>query len=124
MRHIVWWIVAGFLATVAISGQNFPDRITLVELRGEVARVRIVPGEGMPCLEITSGNQLRKVYLGSVRYLMVQGFNPKIGEPVMAKVYKMNHGFVAVTVTLPAQNKTLRLRDDRGRPVWRHGHGR
>ncbi len=42
----------------------------------------------------------------------------------MVKAYKWNDDFVAATVTLPAQGKTLRLRDEDGRPLWRGGPGR
>ena len=62
-----------------------------------------------------------KVYLGSMRYLMAQGFNPKLGDEIAVKGYKMNGDIVAATVTLPADNKTIRLRDESGRPLWRGG---
>ncbi len=93
----------------------------LVDLKGKIARVQITPGEGMPFVVVKSGNQLSTLYLGSIRYLMMQGFNPKVDEEIVAKAYRIEGAFVAATVTLPAQNKTVRLRDDSGRPVWRGG---
>jgi hypothetical protein len=33
----------------------------------------------------------------------------------------MNNGLMAVTVTLPAGNKTIRVRDENGCPLWRGG---
>ena len=119
MHRILLRALAGILAATAMPAQNPTPGSPLTELRGEVARVQITPGEGMPFLEIRSGSQVQRVYLGSMRYLMMQGFNVKVGERVVAKVYKMSRGFVAATVTLPERNKTLRLRDDRGLPVWR-----
>jgi hypothetical protein len=46
-----------------------------------------------------------KVYLGSMRCLMGQGFNPKVDEEIVVKAYKWNDDFVAAIVNLPAQNK-------------------
>jgi hypothetical protein len=125
MRRIVLWAVAGILAAGVLSAQNEAanTRITLTELRGEVARVQITPGEGMPFVELKNGDQVKRVYLGSMRYLMMQGFNPKVGDSIVAKVYKANHGLFAASMSLPARNITLRLRDDYGRPVWRRRAG-
>ncbi|MEO8594291.1 MAG: hypothetical protein ABI759_13320 [Candidatus Solibacter sp.] len=92
-----------------------------VDIKGKVASVQITPGAGMPFVTIKNGDQKMKVYLGSMRYLMGQGFNPKMDEEIVVKAYKWNDDFVAATVTLPAQGKTLRLRDDDGRPLWRGG---
>lgn len=93
----------------------------LVELKGRVSSVQITPGEGMPYVSIKSGDGTVKVYLGSMRYLMAQGFNPKVDDEISVKAYKMNNDFVAATVTLSAENKTIRLRDEMGRPLWRGG---
>ena len=75
----------------------------------------------MPFVTVKSGDQTVKVYLGSMRYLMAQGFNPKLGDEIAVKAYKMSGDMVAATVTLPADNKTIRLRDEAGRPLWRGG---
>jgi hypothetical protein len=119
MRRLVWWAVAGILSVHTLSAENANATLDTTEMRGEVTRVQITPGEGMPFVEIKSTGGLTKIYLGSMRYLMVQGFNPKVGDAIVVKVYKTNHGLVAASVTLPAQKKTVRLRDDHGRPVWR-----
>ncbi len=96
-------------------------RAPVVELKGKVARVQITPGEGMPFVEIKTAGQVAKVQLGSMRYLMAQGFNPKVDDEIVAKAYKLDTGFIAITVTLPAHKKTVQLRDEQGRPVWRGG---
>ncbi len=93
----------------------------IVELKGKIARVRITPGEGMPFVEIKTASEPARVQLGSMRYLMTEGFNPKVGEDIVAKAYKLESGYVAINVSLPAQKKTLRLRDEQGRPLWRGG---
>ena len=78
----------------------------------------------MPFVTIKNGEQKLKVYLGSMRYLMGQGFNPKVDEEIVVKAHKWNDDFAAATVTLPAQARTLRLWDGDGRPLWRGGPGR
>ncbi len=94
---------------------------TPVEIKGKVDRVQITPGEGMPYVAIQTGSETVKVFLGSMRYLMTQGFNPKVGDEISAKAFKMNADLVAMSVTLVNSNKTIRLRDDQGRPLWRGG---
>ncbi len=131
MKLVVSWMIAGMLVPGALMAQRGmggccgAGRVMspgpLVELKGKVARVQITPGEGMPFVTVKSGDQTVKVYLGSMRYLMTQGFNPKLGDEIAVKAYKMNGDMVAATVTLPADNKTIRLRDEAGRPLWRGG---
>jgi hypothetical protein len=93
----------------------------LVELKGQVEGVRISPGMGTPSVSIKTATETVTVYLGSMRYLMAEDFNPKSGDEIVAKAYKTANGYLASTVTLPGRNKTLRLRDENGRPVWRGG---
>ncbi len=93
----------------------------MVELKGRVERVQITPGEGMPFVTVKAGDQSTNVYLGSMRYLMALGFNPRVGDEVTVKGFKANNGLMAITVVLPATNKTFRLRDADGRPLWRGG---
>lgn len=95
-----------------------------VDIKGKVVAVQITPDAGMPFVTVKNGEQKMKVYLGSMRYLMGQGFNPKVDEEIVVKAYKWNDDFVAATVTLPAQGRTLRLRDGDGRPLWLGGPGR
>ena len=95
-----------------------------VDIKGKVVAVQITPGAGMPFVTVKSGDQKMRVYLGSMRYLMGQGFNPRVDEEIVVRAYKWDNDFVAATVTLPAQGKTVRLRDEDGRPLWRGGPGR
>jgi hypothetical protein len=94
---------------------------SLTELRGQVAAVRLTPGMGMPSVTVKSGNDTKVVYLGSMRYLMMQGFSPKVDEEIVVKAFEANGQYFAASVALPAQNKTIELRDGSGRPVWRRG---
>ncbi len=90
-----------------------------VELKGKVEKVQMIPGQGMPYLQVRTAQGTARVMLGSMRYLMEQDFNPKAGDEVVVKGYRVQDMVVAVTVTLG--NKVLRLRDERGRPVWMRG---
>jgi len=87
-----------------------------VELRGKVARVQLARGEGMPYLEVKHGSETTKVFLGARHYLMQQNFNPKVDAEVTVKGYKLDNDVYAATVT--ADGRELRLRDDKGFPVW------
>ena len=93
----------------------------VVQINGKVLKTQIVPGQGMPYMEVEQGGQTTKVLLGSMRYLMQQNFNPKPGDPVIVKGYRTSSEVVAITVTLGGPE--LRLRDDSGWPVW-GGRGR
>lgn len=94
----------------------------VVDFKGTVERVEIARGRGMPSLEVRKGEETVRVFLGSMRYLMEQNFNPKAGAEVAIKGYQLEKSVVAITVT--AGGKVLRLRDENGRPVWMGGHGR
>jgi hypothetical protein len=92
-----------------------------VEVRGKVESDRIARGEGMPFIEVKTPNGTTKVVLGSIRYLLEQDFNPKAGDEVSVKGYKLNDSVVAISVELNSTGKVLKLRDDNGRPVWMGG---
>jgi hypothetical protein len=92
-----------------------------VEIKGKIERIRISRGQGMPSLDVRTGDKTVSVALGSMRYLLEQDFNPKAGEEVAVTGYKVNNSVIAIAVTLPATGRTLRLRDDAGRPVWMGG---
>ncbi len=93
----------------------------IVTVEGKIQKVQIAQGQGMPFIELQSAEGTFRVYLGPVRFLMEQDFNPKAGTQISVKGYKMNPDIVAISVTVPAEKKTLTLRDDKGWPVWRGG---
>jgi len=100
----------------------------VADFKGKIQRVQIAPGQGTPYIEVQTGATTAKVFLGSMRYLMEKDFNPKAGEEVSGKGYKVGDDFYAIQVELVGQNKSLRLRDDNGYPLWmgggRAGQGR
>lgn len=95
-----------------------------IQLKGVIEKVQITPGLGQPFLEVRNGEGLHRVALGSMRYLMENNFNPKAGEQVVVKGYRLETEIVAALVELPATRTVIRLRDDDGYPLWRMGrHG-
>ena len=94
----------------------------VVNLSGRITRVDAFrPGQGMPGLVLDVNGSATTVILGSMRYLMEQNFNPKAGVQAQVKGYKLPDTVIAIEVRLPAENVTLRLRDDNGWPLWRGG---
>ena len=90
----------------------------IVDLKGKITRVELTPGRDLPFMEVKadSGNVVR-VQLASLRYLMEQDFNPKVSQLVTVRGFMEAGQFVAISVSLPAQRKHYRLRDDAGRPA-------
>ena len=94
----------------------------IVTFSGKITRVDASrPGEGMPGLVVNVDGTSTNVTLGSMRYLMEQDFNPKAGADVQVTGYKLPASVVAIEVRLPADNLTLKLRDENGWPLWRRG---
>jgi len=111
------------LAFAQLSGaQPSIARNPKVELKGVIQSVQLARGQGTPVLVVKTGEATTRVFLGSMRYLMEQNFNPKAGAEVLVKGYKVNDEEVyAISVTLTAEDKTLLLRDEEGWPVWQRG---
>jgi hypothetical protein len=98
-----------------------------VEIRGRIARVNAGPAEGMPSLEVEVDGRVWRVWLGSLRYLIENDFNPRAGQLVIVRGIRPGadrEEAWAVAVTLVEQKRTLRLRDESGRPLWRGRKGR
>jgi hypothetical protein len=96
----------------------------VVEVTGTISEVRIGAGQGMPYIEVRKGSETTRLYLGAMHYLIAQDFSPKTGQQVSAKGYKRADGVVGIQVTLPSEKKTVKLRDEKGWPLWRGGPGR
>jgi len=97
-----------------------------IEIRGRILKVATELGQGMPALEVEVGGQSWKVWLGSMRYLVENNFNPKAGQRVTVKGFRPaseNNELWAMTVTLEDTRQTIRLRDEAGWPAWRRGGG-
>lgn len=93
----------------------------VVEFTGEISQVQLGPGPGMSSLEVRHGTEKTKVYLGPVRYLIAENFNPKAGDPIEVKGYKQGDAVIAIQATLTKEKKTLEFRDAKGWPLWRGG---
>ncbi|MEN6537082.1 MAG: hypothetical protein ABFD60_13170 [Bryobacteraceae bacterium] len=117
-------ILAGVIFTESAGAQTPMASNPVVEVKGKIVKVQVAPGRGMPSLDVEQDGKAIHVVLGAMHYLMQQNFSPKAGEEVEVKGYKAGDTVVASVVTLPAQGKTLRLRDERGYPLWRGRRGR
>jgi len=95
----------------------------VVEISGRITKVGLERGQGMPSLEVkTVAGATWKVWLGSMRFLVEQNFNPKAGQEVSVKGFKQaDQEVTASSVTLTETKQTIRLRDESGRPAWRGG---
>jgi hypothetical protein len=94
----------------------------VIEVSGRITAVGLARGQGVPSLELkTPEGRVWKVWLGSMRYLLEQNFNPKAGQEAAVKGYKGPGAdeVTAISVTLLETKQTIRLRDDDGRPLWR-----
>jgi hypothetical protein len=93
--------------------------LPVVEISGVIASVHIDFGQGMPYLEVKHGEETTPVYLGAMHYLIAENFNPKAGQQITAKGYRSGDTIIGIVVTLPGEKKTLKLRDEKGWPLWR-----
>jgi hypothetical protein len=96
----------------------------VVEIQGKIAAVKLMPGQGMPAIDLDVGSRVLTVWLGSMRYLMEQKFSPNVGEMVLVKGYSVKNEeqeeeIVAISVKLLATNQVVTLRDENGFPLWR-----
>jgi hypothetical protein len=95
-----------------------------IEITGTVGQIHIVAGQGMPYFELKRGADITRVYLGPMPFLIAENFNPKAGQEVAVKGYKLEDRILASQITFVAEKRTVRFRDDHGWPVWRGGFGR
>lgn len=94
----------------------------VVNISGTITRVDAFrPGEGMPGLIVDVDGTPTTIILGSMRHLMEQDFKPRTGAQAQVKGYKLPSSVIAIEVRLPAENVTLKLRDENGWPLWRGG---
>ena len=118
-----WQVLVPLLAA-ALGAAGQPAALAgkpVIEVAGRIGKVGIAYGQGTPSLELkTADGKLWKVWLGSMRYLVEQNFNPKAGQQASARGFETAEGeLVAISVTLTEGKQTIRLRDEQGRPLWR-----
>jgi hypothetical protein len=132
MKRVKFLWMAGLLMAGAslAQGPGAPNLLAgspKVEIKGRIQSVQLSQGQGTPYLEVQTGSAVTRGVLGAGRYLMEQNFNPKAGAEVAVKGFKAGADVYAITVTLVAEGKLLRLRAEDGRPLWqggRFGRGR
>jgi hypothetical protein len=113
------------LALLPASGQQPAtgplSHSPVVDIKGTIKQVHIEKGAGMPWLDVETSKGPVKLMLGSMRYLMQNDFAPKAGDAITAKAFQQPDQTIAMSVELPGSGKSLKLRDDKGMPVWRGG---
>ena len=115
-------IVAALMACSVVQAEEPKTASPILEIKGRIVKVGIAPGQGMPSLEVKADSgKTWRVWLGSMRYLMEQDFSPTAGQAVVVKGLQQGDELVATTVTLTETKQTIRLRDEKGMPLWR-GH--
>jgi hypothetical protein len=105
------------MAPVAAAGKP-------VEVTGSVGQIHIAAGQGMPYFELKQGTETTRVYLGPMPFLIAENVNPKTGQEVTIKGYKLEGEIITAQITFVAEKRTVRFRDDQGWPLWRGGFGR
>jgi len=125
MKLVLYFVIVWLAAGPVIGAEQAMAPVTAdapkVELTGVIEAVQLLPGQGVPYITLKSEKRPVRVILGSMRYLMERGFNPKAGAEIQIKGFKVGDDVYASSVTLTAENKTLQLRDDAGRPLWSGG---
>jgi hypothetical protein len=117
----------------AFESDKTPKTVTM---EGTVSAVSLVAGEQMCYLlmrpvagaAVAEGEAPeageRKVMLGSVRYLMDKGFNPKAGDAIKVVGFPLaDKAVAAARIELPGKKQSIQFRDDTGRPLWGAGRG-
>jgi hypothetical protein len=95
-------------------------------LKGVVKKVEIYRGmgPGQILIKTAKGDEVL-VLLGSIRYLMQNGFNLTVGDEIeirgMENQQPSRHEFIAIELKNNTTKKNLRLRDDNLQPLWRRG---
>ena len=120
MKRLAPILMALSLA-IALAAQDEAPAIVhseVVEITGTILRIHLSPGEGTPYLDVRTAENTTKVHLGPMRYLIEEDFNPKTGQEITVKGFRVEDYIAAIEVTLPSEKKTLRLRNDEGVPLW------
>lgn len=95
-----------------------------IEISGAIGQIHIAVGQGMPYFELKHGGETTPVYLGPMPFLIAENFNPKAGQKVVVKGYKLSDRIIASQITFIAEKRTVKFRDERGWPLWRGGFDR
>ena len=113
-------ILSFFLVSCLEAFQPPCHKGAALHLQGTVEKIEITPGAGMPVIEVKTGKTTERVFLGSMRFLMEQNFNPRAGDEVVVDGVRDGENILALTVEIPARKIRLQLRDSQTCvPMWR-----
>lgn len=105
-------------AVVTVQGQ-----VEKVETRSRPARSALEnkPGREVRILSLKTAQGTVLVHLGPAKFLEEQQFAPKVGDTLSVTGSKMNtaKGDVIVAAEVKSGDKTVKLRDAQGTPLWR-----
>lgn len=123
-RFLLVLLVAG----ITLAQTKAPVSVNaIVDIQGKIVSLKMMPGQSLPVMEVEAARAKPiTVWLGSIRYLMEQNFNPKVGDTVDAKGYSVknqNQEEEIVAIQVKSGGQTLKLRDENGWPVWGGGPG-
>lgn len=119
-RRIPHATLAAFLgATLSLLAQ--PPANAKIEIKGQIESVSIKPGGGMPSMGVkTPDGRLWTVRLGSIRYLIANGFDMKAGQEVNVRGIKLDAAeLLAISLESVKPRQKIALRDEDGMPLWR-----
>lgn len=124
-KILISWVAMSVPVLLAQTVSKAPITSNpIVEVKGRIQKVQLIPGQGTPYVEVESEGKTSKVILGSMRYLMEKNFNPKAGQDIVVKGYKVGEDVYAIQLDIPSENKSLKLRDENGHPLWIQGFQR
>ncbi|MDZ7637136.1 MAG: hypothetical protein U5J83_02595 [Bryobacterales bacterium] len=119
------------LSTLAFEKDG---KVKTVTIEGSVGNVSLVAGQGMCFLTVkpagngkpaSSGTEAeaeQKVILGSMRFLIDQGFTPRAGDAIRVVGIPMaDKSLAASRIDLPERKQSVQFRDEQGRPLWSGG---
>ena len=92
-----------------------------IVLKGTIKKVRIMPCQRMPSVELKTEQGTKKVLIGFMRYLMQNNFHPKAGSHAIVKGFQQQGEILAQETKIPSEKITLKLRAEDGTPLWRWG---
>jgi len=126
MKRIAPILIAVSMALPLVAQNEAPASLhpEVVEVTGTIVRIHLNPGDRTPYLEVSTADKTTEVHLGPMWYLIEENFNPKTGQEVKVKGFRVEDHVAAIEVTLPSEKKTLNLRDEEGRPLWQGGRRR
>lgn len=134
MNRILITLVAALAIVLSAPAFQKDGKVQTVTIEGRVVNVSLLAGQGSCFLTVKPADAAKsvragaedeagqKVILGSMRYLIDQGFNPRAGDAIRVVGIPMDDKSLAASrIDLPDKKQSVQFRDDQGRPLWSGG---